>query len=161
MLGSRCPDLGKKGHGAWYVRYEAPVGEDGRRRQPRLGPFATKKEAGDALTDVLGDVKDGRHTDDRQTTLGQYLSGWLEGQQFARKHRTYESYEEACRLYWIPALGHVRLAAPASRHIRNVHKAMRKLNRPVEKGDKSEMLRRLAAVRATVPHPAGGCAWHR
>jgi hypothetical protein len=60
LLGSKCPDRGKKGHGAWYVRYEAPAGPDGQRRQPRLGPFETRNEAKDALTDALGQVKDGK-----------------------------------------------------------------------------------------------------
>jgi integrase len=137
------------------VRFEAPAGADGKRRQPRLGPFTTEKAAKDALVDVLGDVRSGTHTDDRRTTLAVYLPRWLEGQQLARKQRTYESYEEACRLYWIPALGHVRLADLREQHVRDAHKAMRKLNRPAEDGGRSEMLRRLAATRATVPHLPG------
>src|SRR5215472_3160540 len=108
LLGSRCPDLGKKGHGHWYARYEAPAGGDGKRRQPRLGPFGSEKEAKAALIEVLGDMAAGTHISDRQTTLAVYLARWLEGQQLARKQRTYESYAEACRLYWGPALGHVR-----------------------------------------------------
>ena len=32
---------------------------------------------------------------------------------------------------------------------------MRKINTPAEQGDRSELLRRLAAVRATVPHLPG------
>jgi len=55
-------------------------------------------------------------------------------------------------LYWIRALGHARLADLREQHILDAHKAMRKLNRPAENGDKSELLRRLAAARATVPH---------
>jgi hypothetical protein len=133
------------------VRFEAPRGADGKRRQPRLGPFTTEKAAKDAL----GDVRSGTHTDDRRTTLAVYLPRWLEGQRPARKQRTYESYEEALRLYWIPALGHVQLADLREQHVRDAHKAMRKLNRPAEDGDKSEMLRRLAGARATVPHLPG------
>ena len=152
---ARCPRLAAKGHGGWYVRFEAPAGADGKRRQPRLGPFGTEKAAKDALVDVLGDVRSGTHTDDRRTTLAVYLRRWLEGQQLARKQRTYESYTEACRLYWIPALGHVQLADLREQHVRDAHKAMRKLNRPAEDGDRSEMLRRLAAARATVPHLPG------
>ena len=37
-------------------------------------------------------------------------------------------------------------------HVLHAHKAMRKLNRQAETGDKSEMLRRLAAARAVLPH---------
>jgi len=24
LLGKKCPELGRRGHGAWYARYEAP-----------------------------------------------------------------------------------------------------------------------------------------
>lgn len=94
LLGSRCPDLGKKGHGAWFVRFEAPADADGKRRQPRLGPFVTEREAKDALTGTLGDLRDGTHTDDRQTTLGEYLTRWLDKQQLALKRRTWETYAD-------------------------------------------------------------------
>ena len=43
FLHGRCPKLGKvKGHGAWWFRYSAP-GPGGKRRQPMVGPFATRK----------------------------------------------------------------------------------------------------------------------
>ncbi len=156
LLGARCPRLkADSRHGKWYARYEAPADADGKRRQPRIGPFGTEREAKDALTDALGDIRSGVHADDRRTTLADYLTRWLEGQQLARKRRTYESYAETCRLYWIPALGHVRLAQLREQHILDAHKAMRKLNTPGEAGDKSELLRRLAAARARVPHLSG------
>ncbi len=59
MLGGRCPQLGQKGHGAWHARYEAARGADGRRRRPRLGPFATKREAGEALAEAIGAARQG------------------------------------------------------------------------------------------------------
>jgi len=139
----------------WYARYEAPAGGDGKRRQPRLGPFGSEKEAKAALIEVLGDMAAGTHISDRQTTLAVYLARWLEGQQLARKQRTYESYAEACRLYWGPALGHVRLADLREQDVHSAHRAMRLLNRPAEAGDHGEMLRRLAAARATIPHLPG------
>ncbi len=45
--------------------------------------------------EALGYVKAGTYADDRQTTLRVDLLRWLEGQQLARKQRTYESYAEA------------------------------------------------------------------
>ena len=153
LLGKSCPKLeANSRHGKWYVRFEAPPDPGGKRRQPRLGPYGSEKEAKDALTDALGDVRSGVLADDRQTTLAAYLARWLEGQQLARKRRTYESYADAVRLYWAPALGHVRLAQLREQHVLDTHKAMRKLNTPAEAGDRSELLRRLAAARATVAH---------
>jgi hypothetical protein len=59
----------------------------GKRRQPRLGPFTTEKQAKDALVDALGDMRSGTLTDDRRTTLAVYLTRWMEKQQLAWKGR--------------------------------------------------------------------------
>jgi hypothetical protein len=109
----------------------------------------------DAVVEPLGDMRSGTLTDDRRTTLAVYLTRRLEKQQLARKRRTYDSYAEVCRLCRIPALGHVQLAGLREQHVLDAHRAMRKLNRPAELADRSEMLRRLASVRATVPHLPG------
>ena len=154
LLGKSCPRLKDGKHGRWYVRFEAPAGE-GARRQPRLGPFGTEREAKGAHADAIGDLRSGTYTDDRQVTVGEYLARWLDSQQLARKQRTFESYQDAVRLYWLPAIGHVRLTQLREQHILDAHKAMRKINTPAEDGDRSEMLRRMAAARATIPHLPG------
>src|SRR5215831_1124892 len=150
LLGSKCPKLRTDSkHGAWYARYEAPAGEDGKRRQPRLGPFATEKAAKTALVEALGHVAAGTHASDRSTRLAEYLARWLTWREAEVKPSTLESYREAFDLYWKPALGHLRLGDLRESHIRDVHAAMRKLNTPAEADDLSEMLRRLAAARGT------------
>jgi len=53
LLGKQCPRLATKGHGAWYARFEASRSEDGRRRQPRVGPFRTEREAKAGLAEAL------------------------------------------------------------------------------------------------------------
>ena len=40
-LHGNCPQLGKRGHGKWYYRYEAPQAPGEQRRQPVGGPFGT------------------------------------------------------------------------------------------------------------------------
>jgi integrase len=149
LLGKKCPKLGQKGHGAWYGRYEAPAGEDGKRRQPRVGPYRTEREARAALVDVVGEVQDGKHASDRNTKLSAYLNRWLAWHEAEVKPSTLDSYREAFDLYWKPALGHLRLADIRESHVRDVHAAMRQLNTPAEAEDRSEMLRRLAAARGT------------
>lgn len=155
LLGSQCPDRGKKGHGSWFVRYEAPADASGRRRQPRLGPFGTEKAAKDALVSALSEVQACTWTSDRSTTLADYLDQWMRWREAELKPRTRETYREAFALYWKPAIGHVRLADLREDHIRDTHAAMRKLNTPAEDGDRSELLRLLAATRATLPHLPG------
>ncbi len=69
LLGKACPELERRGHGAWYARYEAPRGMTQRHRRPRLGPYRSKDECKYAL----GRLGQGAHVEDRRTTFGEYL----------------------------------------------------------------------------------------
>jgi hypothetical protein len=98
-LGRKCPKLGKaKGHGAWFFRYDAPRGPDGK-------------------IDV--------------------------------KPSTLVAIREAIELYWVPALGHLRLVDLRDHHIAEAIRAMMQINQPPTPGERpSEMLRRLLDARA-------------
>ncbi|GAA2622046.1 hypothetical protein SMC26_32915 [Actinomadura fulvescens] len=48
--------LRQTNHGSWWACYDAPQGVNGKRRQPRLGPYRTKTDAQDGLADELGKV---------------------------------------------------------------------------------------------------------
>lgn len=65
QLGARCPLLGRKGHGSWWFRYDAPRSVAGRRQQLRVGPFASRREAEAAMTETLYRVNKGRPRRDR------------------------------------------------------------------------------------------------
>ena len=54
LLRARCPKLKNKKHGKWYARYDAG-GTEGKRRQPVVGPFDTKKESNDGTDPALKD----------------------------------------------------------------------------------------------------------
>lgn len=154
-LHRRCPRLTEKNHGAWYARYEAPRGPDGKRRQPLLGPFPTRRAAAEALAEAIGRVRHGNHVEDRHTTFSQYLIrrlNWWESEKEI-KPSTLESYREAIELYFIPGLGHVRLMDLRDSHFRDLYASMRKINRQDDKHD--ETLRRLLQARAEVPHVPG------
>jgi integrase len=150
LLGKSCPELKRRGHGAWYARYEAPRGTDQRRRRPRLGPFRTKDECKEALVGALGVVGQGTHIEDRRATFGDYLTRRLRWWQSESelKPKTLDSYREAAELYFRPGLGHVRLADLRDHHFRDLYAAMRLINRPGEAGDRGELLRRLLATRS-------------
>ncbi len=162
-LGRACPRLGQKGHGAWYAQYEAPRGADGRRRRPRLGPYPTKKAATEALAEALGRVRQGAHVEDRRTTFGEYLTRrlrWWESED-ALAPSTLASYREAIELYFRPGLGHVRLVDLRDSHFRDLHAAMRLINRSDHAAPDpglAELLRRLTEARATAPHLPGRLA---
>ncbi|MCC3652738.1 site-specific integrase [Streptomyces sp. S07_1.15] len=154
LLGKQCPDLKKKGHGGWYARYEAPRSADGKRRQPRVGPYDTERECKNELARVLGQAGNAKAVDDRKTTLGEYLErryAWRksEAETGGLKATTLASEREAIDLYLVPGIGHVKLLDLSDQHIRDLYAAMRKLNRPDEAEQRSELLRRLQQVRAT------------
>ena len=150
LLGRSCPDLGRKGHGGWYARYEAPRSTDGPRRRPRIGPFATERECREALDAAIGRVRQGAHIEDRSRTFGSYLTDrlrWWESEA-ELKPSTLASYREAIELYFRPGLGHVRLVDLRDRHFRDLYAAMRLINRPEAADDRGDLLRRLLAARS-------------
>src|SRR5690242_11993540 len=79
MLGPSCPRLGHdRRHGSWY--FHADVGRDpvtGRRKEKRKGGFTTKKEAENALAQVIASVGRGEHRHDGRQTVADWLTQWL------------------------------------------------------------------------------------
>lgn len=155
LLGKKCPDLGKKGHGGWYSRYEAPKSADGKRRQPRIGPYDTERECKVELGKVLGTAANPKAHDERKTTLGEYLERrytWRKSEAETGeglKKSTLDAERETIDLYGKPGLGHIKVVDLTDEHFRELYAAMRKINRPEEQGDQSEILRRLKDARAT------------
>lgn len=154
LLGKKCPKLAQKGHGGWYARYEAPRTADGKRRQPRIGPFTTERECKAELARVISQDIRPAARDDRKITLGEYLEqrhAWRasEAETGALRPTTIEGDRHVINLYLSPGLGHIRLVDLTDQHIRDLYEAVRKLNRPEEAADRSELMRRLREARAT------------
>jgi integrase len=143
-LHGKCPQLGKRGHGKWYYRYEAPKVRGGKRRQPVGGPFGTKKEAEEELADQLARIGGGGAAPDRSVRLAAYLDGYLAGK-VNLKDRTRATDAEAFELYWKPALGHMRLVDVRARHVAEVIGEMMRIGQV--SGHRPEMLRRMLAAR--------------
>ncbi len=125
QLGKRCPKLGQKRHGTWYLVMALPVGADGRRRQLKRGGFATKAEAEAELDRLRARSSRGQQVERRQTT-GDWLTYWL-----AEKTKitgasavgkpvratTARGYRQHVDHYLIPKLGHVMLTQLRAEHI--------------------------------------------
>jgi hypothetical protein len=68
-----CP----KKHGTWYYAHELPPGPDGRRRQSKVGGFATEREAREALNEVLSQIQRGTYRFRTKQTVGSTCTaGW-------------------------------------------------------------------------------------
>ena len=149
-LGKQCPRLRSKGHAlGWFFRYSAPRAPGEKRRRPEVGPFPTKERAEEELSAELARIGGGAAATDRSLLVRDYLTTWLAARKLRLKPTTYESYEEAVRLYFAPGVGHLRLVELRDRHLQDLVTAMTQLNRPLRDGEKpSELLRRLVAVRA-------------
>jgi len=147
----RCPKLARKSHGKWYARYDADGG-DGKRRQPVLGPYSTKKEAEEELAAAVARIGGGGSAPDRSLRVAAYLDAYLAGKRNL-KPRSKATNAEAFRLYWVPALGKMRLVDVRDHHVSDVITAMEQINRPAPDREKlpeavAEMLRRMVAARA-------------
>lgn len=135
-------------HGTWWFRYDAPAKAGASRRQPRLGPFATKAEAEEALAAEIARVSGGASALDTKILVKDYLRQWLEGKRGLKKD-TWDSYEEAIRLYFVPAFGHIKLWQLRKHHVEDLVTALGQINRPLPHGEKpSELLLRLIDARA-------------
>jgi integrase len=143
-LHGKCPQLGKRGHGKWYARYEAPRAPGSRRRQPVIGPYETRREAEEELAGALARIGGGGAAPDRSVRLAAYLDGYLAGK-VNLKARTRATDAEAFALYWKPALGHMRLVDVRARHVAEVIAEMMRIGQV--SGRRSEMLRRMLAAR--------------
>ncbi|MCK9894735.1 site-specific integrase [Frankia sp. AgB32] len=159
LLGKKCPDLAKKGHGAWHARYEAPPGPDGKRRQPWIGPYKTEKECKEALAKAVAKVAGSpTRTEDTKTKVRAYFDQrheWRRSEAATGaglKPKTLAAEREAIDLYINPGLGHLPMVGLTDQHIRDLYAAMRLINRDGETGgEHAELLRRLTAARATRP----------
>jgi integrase len=149
----KCPRLNSnkradQDHGNWWGRFDAPRGADQRRRQIRVGPFDNEADAETAIAAEIARIGAGGHVTDRKLKVGDYLKTWLEGKR-SLKPKTLSSYEETVRLYFIPALGYLRLCDLRDHHISDLVTALGQINRPLPEGEKpSELLLRLLDVRA-------------
>ncbi|WP_198662575.1 site-specific integrase [Nocardiopsis sp. TNDT3] len=150
QLGAKCPQLSKRDHGSWWARYTAPAGEDGKRRRPWIGPYDTKTEANAELRKAVNEVEELGFVPDRTVTVEAYLRSWLEGKK-GLKQSTLDSYTEACELYYIPALGHLKLTELRDHHLSALYTAMGQINNLPEGEKPTEMLRRLLTTRALAP----------
>jgi integrase len=145
QLGARCPRLGHKGHGTWWFRYDAPRDADGRRRQVKVGPFDSRRDAEAAMAAVLDRINKGTHVEsDRGLTFSRY-DEWLAGK-LKLKQSTRTGYAHHIELYFKPGLGHVRLADLRDTDFEELYGAIRQIGRR-QIGKPSPMLRRLLEAR--------------
>lgn len=122
---------GRRGRGEGHIRkhpkrdlWEARVTLDDGTKKSLYGK--TRTEVAGRLAEVIGDQKRGMHIlgDERQT-VAVFLASWLESKQHSlRSPRTWDRYEQVCRIHLAPAIGRVRLAKLSPQHIERLQARM-------------------------------------
>ena len=118
--GTRCPRLGERGHGSWYVAVELPAGTAGRRRV-RRGGFTSKAAACEALEELLGPAS----AASAGVLVREWLNTWLNTRITVRPS-TLRSYQAICANHLIPYLGAVPLAALSPRQVESMLAGVRR-----------------------------------
>jgi integrase len=77
LLGTACPQLAKKNHGAPFVRQELPLDADGKRRQFRRTGYASVKEAQADLDRVRAILELPGDDEDAQMRVGDLLQNLM------------------------------------------------------------------------------------
>ena len=139
-----------KRHGSWFYAHELPPAADGKRRQSKVGGFATEREARQALNDALAQIHRGAHIEPNRQKVGEYLDQWLTGKAKLRSS-TRRSYQEHVALYPQPALGHLRLADLHDVDIERLYAAMRLLGHDDNTAEPTPELDRLLRARNGAP----------
>src|SRR5258707_1202497 len=101
----KLPEPRQLPDGRWWMRYSAPPGPGGKRRQPRVYG-RTAKECRENYVTAMGDTQAGRLADDRRTKFADYLDRrvlWWESEDHI-KPSTRSSSREAIELDVRPGL---------------------------------------------------------
>lgn len=105
----------------WYIRYDEPIGTDGKRKQKMVAcPGMTKKQAEQKRRDVLTSINNGAYVllNASKTMLSDFLRQWLND--YAKTNtslKTYERYVEVVEKHLIPNLGHYMLKDLKATHL--------------------------------------------
>lgn len=99
--------------------------EGGRRRQSKR-VFATKREARDALVELLASHQTGQRVDRSRITLSGYLDDWLAALPTqGRRASTVHGYRQVLRNYVVPTLGDVELQDLRATDLDRLYAALR------------------------------------
>lgn len=94
---------------SWY--YEATLGVDEKGKRIRKKKrFDTKKEAQQALADLLSAANKGEYVEPSKVLYRDYLNDWLESKKISVRESTWKSYSDWVRLHIIPALGDLEIS---------------------------------------------------
>ena len=100
----------RKRGGTWAVVVDIGRDQNGRRQQKWHSGFRTKREASEALTEILGQLSTSQYVSPSKLTVRRFLEDeWLPAIRSSLRPLTFESYEGNVRNHIVPRLGSVPL----------------------------------------------------
>lgn len=113
-----------KRNGGWGYVISLPYDPvKGRYPQQWRSGFTTKQEASDAMARDLSSLAEGTVAA-TGIKVADYLQDWLTKSKSQLAPRTFATYEETCRLYIIPHIGHHRLSKLKPMQIENMYEQL-------------------------------------
>jgi integrase len=111
-----------KGRNRWYVVVDAPPEPDGRRRRKWHGSWATRQEAEQAMTKIVGGLHDGTYVEPRKATVASFfLDEWIPAVRRSLKPSTLRLYRTLADAYIIPTIGGVPLQKLNAGHLNRLY----------------------------------------
>ena len=112
------PHVRKRGKKTWSVVLDVgPDPSTGKRRQKWFTIKGTKREAERFGNDVLKALAEGAYVEPTRFTVGQWLTGWLDGYvKMQTDDGTQESYRYLIERHLIPGLGGIHLCQSIRAH---------------------------------------------
>ncbi len=125
----------RKKNGRWYARYELPSGPDGERKRREQGSWRTRKEAEQALREILSSMDTGSYVaPDERTVSGYLMDEWLPSIRDSVRPSTHADYRHKIATYVLPSIGHVRLQQLAAPQLNSLYADLRDHGRKRGKG---------------------------
>jgi integrase len=139
----------RKAHGSWTFHVEIQVDPaTGKRKQITKGGFRTRSDAEEEMAAVIARLNEGSWTDDKRTTVGEWLDRWLsEVAMQGKSPKTLANYRGHVRDVWKPRIGDIRLRDLRRTHIED---ALLSLVQPVDTSKHVGMAGRRVAKRSGV-----------
>ena len=112
--------LYQRNDGRWVGEYDVETATGTKRRYVS---GKTKKEAARKLRQAIADRNAGFTLEAGNMTVGDYLNNWLaDSVKDTVRPRTWDRYEQICRVHIVPALGRVKLKMLNPAHIQKLYR---------------------------------------
>jgi integrase len=105
----------KRKDGRWHGRYIA----NGKRKYVYGN---TRKEVAQKLTAAISEVNNGLFCEDKGITVKQHIGNWLTTSKSSVRPKTWERYEQICRIHIVPEIGHLKLKSVTPMMVQDLYR---------------------------------------